>query len=279
MRYIDINDFLATVPANKKRNLSRNQRDLNGKSIEEVKRKVSNGNAKWRPIKSDLENYTNRKCWYTESKNAGFPNEVEHFRPKGRIVDDNGNVVHWYWFLAFNPINYRLSCQFPNRLNVNPETDETGGKGDKFPLLATPLGIHSIHATNINEVIDELPVLLDPCVESDTQLLAFSPEGKPVVAPHAANCPIARKRVEESNLLLNLDFPTFNEEREELYAEVVKLITRGDRYAANRSDALEDVKEDLDAMLQPNRAYSKAAESYIRGFRDRDWVDEIIQNL
>jgi len=56
-------------------------------------------------------------------------------------------------------------------------------------------------------------------------------------------------------------------------------VTRGDRHAANQSDALEDVKEDLEAMMQPNKAYSKAAESYIRGFRDRDWVDEVIQNL
>jgi hypothetical protein len=279
MRYIDINAFLATVPANKKRNLARNQRELIGKSVAVVKRKVAKGNAKWRPIKIDLENYTNRKCWYTESKNSGFPNEVEHFRPKGRITDGNDEVIHWYWFLAFSPINYRLSCQFPNRLNVNPETGQTGGKGDKFPLLASSIGLGSIHATCIDEIESEIPVLLDPCIEADTKLLAFSPEGKPVIAPHAANCPVSKKRVEESNLLLNLDFPTFNEEREELYAKVFKLVKRGDRHFANQSDALNDVKEDLEEMMQADQAYSKAAESYIRGFRNSDWVDEIIQNL
>ncbi|EKO3805533.1 hypothetical protein NTE05_002764 [Vibrio harveyi] len=279
MRYIDINAFLATVPANKKKILARAYRNLKGQSEATIRQRVSSGNTKWRPIKSDMEAFSSRKCWYTESKNAGFPNEVEHFRPKGKITDSNNNLLHWYWFLAFNPANYRLSCQFSNRLNVNPATGKTGGKGDEFPLLASSLNGNSLHATSINEVKDELPVLLDPCVEEDTKLLAFSPEGKPVVAPHAANCPIAKKRVEESNLLLNLDFPTFNEEREELYAEVVRLIKRGDRHEANQSDALEDVKEDLEALMQPEKPYSKAAESYIRGFRDRDWVDEVIQNL
>lgn len=279
MRYIDINAFLATVPASKKKSLAKIYRNLKGQSEEIIRQRVSNGNSKWRPIKRDMEAFSRRKCWYTESKNSGFPLEVEHFRPKGKITDNNNNLLHWYWFLAFNPANYRLSCKFSNGLNVNPATEKTGGKGDEFPLLASPLTQNSLHATCINEVKDELPVLLDPCVEEDTKLLAFSPEGKPVVAPHAANCPIAKKRVEESNLLLNLDFPTFNEEREELYAEVVKLIKRGDRYKANQSDFIEDVKEDLEAMMQPDKAYSKAAESFIRGFRDRDWVEDIIQNL
>lgn len=271
--------FLATIPTDKKKNLASRYRSLKDETEAKIRQKVSGGNATWKPIKEEMETFSTRKCWYTESKNAGFPYEVEHFRPKGKIVDNAGNVIHWYWFLAFNPTNYRLSGQFPNRLNINPETGLTGGKGDHFPLLASSITTTSIHATSINEVRTELPVLLDPCVESDTKLLAFSVEGKPVVAPHAANCPIAKKRVEESNLLLNLDFPTFNEERAGLYAKVLKLVRRGDRHFANQADALEDVKEDLEEMMQADQAYSKAAESYIRVFRDRDWIDELIQNL
>lgn len=271
--------FLATVPANKKKSLAKCYRSLKGKTDTIIKQKVSSGNATWKPIKVEMENLSHRKCWYTESKNPGFPNEVEHFRPKGQINDDAGNVIHWYWFLAFNLTNYRLSSQFPNRFNVNPATGITGGKGDKFPLLTTALGTNRIHATNINDVKNESPVLLDPCVKTDTELLVFSVEGKPVVAPHASSCDVAKERVKESNLLLNLDFPTFNEEREELYVKVVKLVKRGDRHFINQSDALDDVKEDLEEMMQADKAYSKAAESYIRGFRDRDWVDELIQNL
>ncbi len=271
--------FLASVPANKKKNLAKRYRSLKGKTDAFIKKKVSSGNATWRPIKDEMELISNRKCWYTESKNPGFPNEVEHFRPKGRITDTSDNLIHWYWFLAFNLTNYRLSSQFPNRLNVNPVTGLTGGKGDKFPLLISALGASSIHATNINDVKNESPVLLDPCVKTDTELLAFSVEGKPVVAPHAANCDVAKERVKESNLLLNLDFPTFNEDREKLYAKVFKLVKRGDGYFANQSDALDHVKEDLEELMHADQAYSKAAESYIRGFRDRDWIDELIQNL
>ena len=61
-------------------------------------------------------------------------NEVEHFRPKAKVGDSAGNVEHWYWFLAFNPTNYRLSSQLSNRPNSNAVLGETGGKGNRFPL-------------------------------------------------------------------------------------------------------------------------------------------------
>ncbi|MDP2227707.1 MAG: hypothetical protein Q8J78_09560, partial [Moraxellaceae bacterium] len=81
-----------------------------------------------------------------------------------------------------------------------------------FPLLNnTP------HAMNEADLVHESPALLDPCSRDDVGLLAFSPDGRPVVSPAYAGNADARLRVEKSNLLLNLDYPTFNEGREELY--------------------------------------------------------------
>lgn len=273
MRYVDLDAVLATIPQDKLDKLKRRDNALKLKNSVKKKNDIDKGNALWRPVKEHLEAATNRKCWYTESKNSGFPNEVEHFRPKGRVLKD-GNIIHWYWFLAFNPINYRLSSQFPNRLNINPETGVTGGKGDHFPLLT---GCN--YASNYDEIGDEIPVLLDPCCKEDTELLEFLPDGRSTLSQNFIGERIAEFRVKESIVLLNLNFPTFNEERESLRNKVLKLVNRGDRYIENNSNAIEDVKEDLQELMAPSASYSKAAECYVRGYRDREWVEELILQL
>jgi hypothetical protein len=202
--------------------------------------------------------------------NPGCLNDVEHFRPKARVPKE-GELEHWYWFLAFNPINYRLSSQFSNRLNNNPLLCATGGKGNKFPLMP---GCH--RATDVAGLENERPVILDPCVQVDTDLLEFQPDGRPVVSHEHSGDPDAVYRVEQSKLLLNLDFPTFNEDRESLYNMIKRLVERGDRYIRDGVDALEDVQEDLRALMRVEAEYSKAAECYIRCFRDRDWVEELL---
>lgn len=182
-----------------------------------------------------------------------------------------GNIEHWYWFLAFNPINYRLSSQISNRLNRNPILGATGGKGNKFPLMAG-----SPRATDVAGLVSERPVILDPCIEADTELLEFQPDGRPVVSMRHEGDADTSFRVEQSKLLLNLDYPTFNEDRESLYNKIRKLVDRGDRYIRDGINAIEDVQNDLNALMRPDAEYSKAAECYIRCFRDRPWVEELV---
>ena len=50
---------------------------------------------------------------------------------------------------------------------------------------------------------------------------------------------------------------------------------RGDSYGPD-SPALEDVKQDLQELMDENSPYSKAAECYIRCFRDREWIEELL---
>lgn len=270
MRYIDLNAVIATVPTNILAALNAVDVSMLTKTDDQKEAAAKTGNVHWSDIKNYFEDASNRKCWYTESKNPGCLSDVEHFRPKGKVVDKQKNVLYWYWFLAFNPINYRLSCHIPNRLNKNPLYQDTGGKWNHFPLLNnTP------HATNVLGVANELPVLLDPCKQEDVSLLAFLPDGRPVIAPAFAGDKIACKRVGMSNLLLNLDYPTFNEDREELYNKIKKLVTRGDGHFSTNNDALDDVKADLCDLMTANAAYSKAAECYVRCFRDRKWVEDI----
>ena len=274
MRYIDLNSILDLIP-DEKLDALKDVNDLMSTLSEADKiTRANNGNKDWRPIKQYFEKASNRKCWYTESKNTGCSNDVEHFRPKGKVhKPKKGPLIHWYWFLAFNPVNYRLSCQFSNRRNYNDLYGKSGGKGDHFPLLNG-----SKYALDLTSLAREVPVLLDPCVESDTKLLDFLPDGRPVLSPIYNSDLDARKRVEESKLLLNLDFPTFNEDREELYNRVKELIQDGDDNQGNIA-VMNITERDLRRLMNKNSEYSKAAECYIRGFRDRNWVENIILTI
>jgi len=269
MRYIDLSKFVASLPRRERQRLRGLNNSMIGMADDDKKDFAKNGNRHWSPIKTYLEKMSRRKCWYTESKNPGFPNEVEHFRPKGQVVE-NDIIKHWYWFLAFNPDNYRLSCQFPNRLNVNLLLGETGGKGDKFPLIDE----HRYATTRFRRK-DEQPILLDPCNENDVNLLNFNPDGRPTVSALFQHDQIARERVEKSNLLLNLDYPTFNEERETLYNEIRDIVTEGDEHSTNTA-LIASLSDRLNRLMHEDSAYSKASECYIRCFRDREWVEALI---
>lgn len=271
MRYIDLNAVISSISEEVKGDLQDLDNSMLTKTDAQREDAAAGGNSHWRRTKPFLEAASNRKCWYTESKNPGCLNDVEHFRPKGKVLNDDGTIRHWYWFLAFNPTNYRLSSQFSNRLNRNPILGATGGKGDQFPLVSG-----SQHAMTLTAIAGEQPVILDPCKKADTELLEFEPDGRPVLSIQHLHDPVAQERVERSKLLLNLDYPTFNEDRERLYNKVKALVRRGDRYVTEHNNAIEDVKADLRALMSPGAEYSMAAECYIRGFRDRTWVEDLI---
>jgi hypothetical protein len=97
----------------------------------------------------------NGKCAYCEAKiSLTQPGDVEHFRPKGRVVDENfkpirvkhpkkGEIVHpGYYWLAYDWKNLLPSCIDCNRyrnLGTVPEkvlfkADAGAGKADRFPI-------------------------------------------------------------------------------------------------------------------------------------------------
>ena len=269
MRHIDINIVCNRLSEKVIEDLERKQKELADCDDQKKINVISGGNTTWRKTKECLENFSNRKCWYTESKNPGCLYDIDHFRPKAPKLNGSGETDYWYWFLVFDPENYRLSCQFSNRLNTNRETGETGGKGDQFPLLGS-----QVHAASKVDLTKENPVLLDPCCSDDCELLEFLPDGRPVVSSQYKNDKTACFRVDKTKILLNLDFPTFNEDREALYNKIKRLVERGDRYGAG-NPALDDIKQDLKELMQKESQYSKAAECYIRSFRDRKWVEDI----
>jgi hypothetical protein len=124
-----------------------------------------------------------QKCAYCESViTASQPGDVEHYRPKGRIRDENGNIVTTvrcapgsphpgYWWLAYRWDNLLPSCTDCNRLRRHPQTAVAGGED---PGAAAAVGIavggkaDYFAVTGVraempeDSLVDEKATLLDP---------------------------------------------------------------------------------------------------------------------
>lgn len=154
----------------------------------------------WGEIKNYLLGLSYNKCWYSEAPDAVSDWHVDHYRPKGRALDEDGTVHDGYTWLAFDWRNYRIAGSYPN----SPHTDNQGitrGKWDYFPLSA-----QSVRATWANRnTDDEICLILDPAKKTDPKLMTFDEEGFPIAAdPGNA---IVRKKVEVTVHYLFLDSP------------------------------------------------------------------------
>jgi hypothetical protein len=221
----------------------------------------NNGPNKWKPVKDLATTVLGKKCWYTEAELIGAALVVDHYRP---VCD--------YWWLAYDPENYRIACPWANSPESNVLYGRPGGKGDQFPLLKP-----GIRASGKRRLRIERPVILDPCVASDCELLAFQVDGRPVLNPAFANCPEARERVEKSKILLNLDHPDFNSKREQLCNEIAEDVRMHDALGSGSSDQT-TIRNRLAARLDQKAPFSVAARFYLGLHRHLGWVQEILDN-
>ena len=94
---------------------------------------ISSGRGRWVSFRQHFERIFGAKCWYTECKNPGTDDDIDHYRPKGAVAEDATHAG--YWWEALNWRNFRLSCHRANRLRRSEDWWGTGGKGEHFPLL------------------------------------------------------------------------------------------------------------------------------------------------
>jgi uncharacterized protein (TIGR02646 family) len=127
------------------------------------------------------------KCWYSEAKDKVSYWEVDHYRPK-----------KLYPWLAFDWANFRLCGGKPNRK-----------KTDEFPL-----DDESCRASVASpDTRAEIPLLLDPIVWGDPELMTFKADGEPTCAIPADD--LAVRRVRETVSTLELGSEILCEERRE----------------------------------------------------------------
>jgi uncharacterized protein (TIGR02646 family) len=222
-------------------------------------------NNSWSLLKKWLANASGHKCWYCEAKSPRAPFDVDHFRPKlGITVDGVALAAHTgYYWLAYDWWNFRLSCQRCNR----PEKDDTGslhGKANEFPiqdeLLRCMLPTAPLTA--------ELPRLVDPCVQSDCELLAHGIDGE--VKPAA---PIGTWEYQRAQY--TIDRFGFNE----WHTPEIKRTqwqTLATLLAVVGNNANPAVITELNKYLSYDHEYSSFFRSVIGTHRDKAWVEALL---
>lgn len=137
-------------------------------------------------VKRKLETLFHGKCAYCETFYAvSAPVDIEHYRPKGRISEDDSHPG--YWWLAMDWENLLPSCIDCNRrreqivvtagsslvdllrssrASTGPQRNQQG-KQDSFPISGTRIAPES------NDYATEGALLLDPCRDDPEVHLVF----------------------------------------------------------------------------------------------------------
>ena len=154
MRKVHVND---EPPADWIEEAEELRQQLHDAADEEERKQIIDDNATfWRDprIHNWLLNKFNNKCWYSEAADCVSPDHVDHYRPKGRIRDeDTKQTEPGYWWLAFDWKNYVISGHLLN-----------SKKGDLFPIA---------HGNRCNRddntlLALECPVLINPRTDEGT---------------------------------------------------------------------------------------------------------------
>lgn len=196
-----------------------------------------------------LQNIVGNKCWYSEVYLEGADPNVDHFRPKGRVVEiDNetlektGNVSQGYWWLAFEPMNYRLSSMHSNQRRV--DTDTEGGKSDFFPLEGQRAAEYTAWGLIAEEILP-----FDPCSAIDVARMWFEPDGNPGYSEWRREpTEIEQRRMKATIWLFHLN-------KKEI--------------AMRRADSVEDIRKELkeaDIFYQIWQPHSGTPDLYAKNF-------------
>lgn len=214
-------------------------------------------------LKKWLANASGDKCWYCESKSTRAPFDVDHFRPKlGITVNGVKLGAHnGYYWLAYEWWNFRLSCQRCNR----PEKDDSNtlhGKANEFPIQ------DEAHRCQVptGSLTTELPMLLDPCVQTDCELLAHCIDGEVKPAATTGTWEFQRGRYTIDRLGLNEWITPETKKKSWLILDVLI------RLAGNKPDVLTHLQE----HLSTDHEYSSFFRSAIGTHRDKAWVEAIL---
>lgn len=186
-------------------------------SAAERKAFIDSKSAVWGEIKDKLLAMSHGKCWYSEAPDAVSDWHVDHFRPKGRALDEDKTVHEGYAWLAFDWKNYRIAGSYPN----SPHKDDDGvtrGKWDFFPLSPGCARAN----WNSRDCDDEICLILDPTDKTDPKLLTFDENG--VALPSDPANPIVKKKVEVTVHYLFLDSPRLVAARRKKWREVADWI-------------------------------------------------------
>ena len=148
--------------------------------------------------------------------------DVEHFRPKGKVEDDQNHGG--YWWLAYDLNNYLLSCSLCNRVR----------KKDRFPLR--PGGRRRVTYGERHRLRQEARLLLHPEWDPVEEWLRVEwQERLCLIRPRENLPPPSRKRAQLVIRFFRLnEDPRLVRERNRVRADVVQALDEGRLIDARR---------------------------------------------
>ncbi|WP_328750263.1 HNH endonuclease [Streptomyces sp. NBC_00285] len=210
----------------------------------------------WREdaIRDRLIALIGKKCWYCETRFVRSPYHVDHYRPKSVVVGEAER--RGYWWLAYDPANYRLACHHCNSGGARYGNESAGpGKGARFPLLGQ-------RASEGESLDGELPVLLDPVVAKDVELVGFDRQGNARRRPERpySDDEVARDlcRVDETIRMLALNSDLLIECRSSVIDRVVGLVQLYLTSGGNAGVTLY-ARTEIDGLTRTTAEWSAAA--------------------
>lgn len=237
---------------------------LSEKSTPSERKKYLTKHGIWSQFKPILIKYYGEKCWYSECSLEGSFGDVDHFRPKNKSTDEQKNEIlpDGYWWLAYDYLNYRLSCEKSNR------SFGDGGKNDMFPLKA---GTSPATQGNNNDT----PILLDPCVESDVAIIDCNEAGEIIAL---STDPYDEIRVEISKEIYNWN--CFNTARKRIRLECKTALELFEMIYESRPDKMATSLIQICKLVHPETPYSSFAKRYIKlKIQNKPYEDVIIKAI
>ncbi len=265
MRYIDLennppsDNWIARAD-----NLT--QQLINANTEEERNQIIDNNQNMWGELKDHLRGLSNNKCWYSESKNDSAHCHIDHFRPKKKAVDENGNDRGGYWWLAFDWSNYRYSAPVENVR-----------KRDYFH-------VNSNKANSPNDAIEDEDIrFLDPTDIEDPNKLAYTNEG--LVTPKSI-VQTNRNYIQAEYTIrrMNLNKEEMKDSRKAKYHKTNLLIRQtnrlmnqqGNNFSPARRQKIKAKLKELLNLASSSSEYSSAVKYCLKS-SGYDWADNIVQ--
>lgn len=199
----------------------------------------------------------NRKCAFCEAPIDRMHGDVEHFRPKGGVVEEDGTVATYvdengierehpgYYWLAYDWRNLLPSCQF-----CNQPTARGGGKRNYFPLKEPVDGSKPFRAHRPGDEVKEEQLFVHPWFEDPAEHFTFDDTGVII-----ARTERAKKCIEH----LVLDSESLQTARQQAYRDACDKFH--DYMSKDRADvvSLQRLQNEILGWQEGKRPYSAPA--------------------
>lgn len=235
----------------------------------------------WTELYPALSKISGHKCWYSEAPESGSEWEIDHFRPKGKSMKEDGTIIRsdGYWWLSYNWENFRLAGSLVNRRRQDrfDTCNNVYGKGCYFPL-----GSEVVSCAEDRLCEEEVPLLLDPTKPRDVTLISFDKNGHPFPTYSKEEKVFLYKKATLSIEYYGLEHIPFCRERRKVWAKCEDSVRRVQNKIVNDLDnvelAIEKCFMELSNYSKITEPYSMVVRNFIKDKLEDDsyiWLKEV----